>query len=151
MTDQDKSKKIVEAVLSGTPITVDEVSDELKKASTDTSDNTPAVKSEESVGKVKTATIRRLLILLIAIINEILNTLGIYSSINVNDGLIDLLSVGFVAAAALWCYWQNNSWSKEANCADEIMRALQDGGLSVSDILEILAAASKKTSTKDNK
>lgn len=154
MTDQDKSKQIVEAVLTGTPITINEVSDELAKAevSTQSTDvvTTPA-ETDESVGKVKAATIRRLLILLIAIINEIFNTLGIYSSINVNEGVIDLISVGFVAGAALWCYWQNNSWSKEANYADAIMKALQEGGLSVSDILELLAAASKKKETKEDK
>ena len=150
MTDQDKSKQIV----TGTPITINEVSDELAKAevSTQSTDvvTTPA-ETDESVGKVKAATIRRLLVLLIAIINEIFNTLGIYSSINVNEGVIDLISVGFVAGAALWCYWKNNSWSKEANCADAIMKALQEGGLSVSDILELLAAASKKKETKEDK
>ena len=49
-----------------------------------------------------------------------------------------------VVTAALDCYWKNNSLSAEASIGDNVMNALKDGKLSISDIFEIIADATKR-------
>ena len=98
----------------------------------------------ESAGKVKTATIARLIVLVLTLINQILATLGFYASIPIDQNIVEVASLVLVVAAALYCYWKNNSWSAEASIGDNVMNALKDGELSISDIFEIIADATKR-------
>lgn len=108
----------------------------------------------ESSGKVKVAVIRRLIVLILTLVNQALVVLGFYSAVPINEGVIEIVSLVLVVAAALYCYWQNNSWSSEASICDNILQALQSGDIDISDILEIFADVSKKntdtTTTNDN-
>ena len=108
----------------------------------------------ESSGKVKVAVIRRLIVLILTLVNQALVVLGFYSAVPINEGVIEIVSLVLVVAAALYCYWQNNSWSSEASICDNILQALQSGDIDISDILEIFADVSKKntdtTTINDN-
>lgn len=135
----DPTEKLAEAVLTGQPLTA--------AVETESNITTTALVTEEDVqsaGSVKVQAIARLLVLLITIINEALNTLGIYASLPVNQGIVDIASLVLVSGAAIWCYWKNNSWTPEANLGDNVMNALKKSDLSVSDVFTILAKASKK-------
>lgn len=162
------SDEFAEKVLSGTPLMDTDLNEFEEKMVTPAAEAvseeapiSPMVETEEddeketvalltqddveSAGKVKTAAIARLIALMIALINQALNVLGLYASLPVNEGVIDLVSMTLVVVAAVYCYWKNNSWSPEANIGDNIMEALKKSDFSISDILEIVASASKKT------
>ena len=137
----------VDKVLGGVPVTEDDINPKADDAIVEATDREKSDLEQElivSSGKVKTGTVARLIVLLVTLINELLNTLGIYSALPINSGVIDMVSLGLVIAASFWCYWKNNSWSAEATVGDVIMKSLKEGELSLSDIFEILAEAAKK-------
>jgi SPP1 family holin len=73
----------------------------------------------------KTETILRTVILALALINQILTSLG-YSPLPIDDEQIEtLISVGFTVAAALWAWWKNNSVTKPAQQADNYLDAIK--------------------------
>ena len=68
----------------------------------------------------------RLVLLTLALTNQFLVTLG-KSPIPIEDEtLIQVLSAGFTVATTLWAYWKNNSFTKEAVQADEVLQILRD-------------------------
>lgn len=77
---------------------------------------------------VKTDTIIRTLVLVLALINQILESTG-YSIIPVTDEqLSELITLVFTIGASLWAWWKNNSFTKNAIKADEILAEMKSEG-----------------------
>lgn len=80
--------------------------------------------------KVSTATITRLIVLLLTLINTIFMILGKDAQIPFCEAdIYEAVSVFALIAAPLWGYWKNNSWTQTAIEADEVlatMRKLDD-------------------------
>ena len=73
----------------------------------------------------KTETIVRTIILALALINQILTSIG-YGPLPIgNEQLETLISVGFTVAASLWAWWKNNSVTKAARQADNYLDAIK--------------------------
>lgn len=75
--------------------------------------------------KIKTDTIVRTVILVIALINQILTTTG-HSIIPVTDEQItEVITLGITIGASVWAWWKNNSFTKNAIEADEVLADLK--------------------------
>lgn len=70
---------------------------------------------------IKTETIIRTIILLTAIANQLLAAFGKSPLPFEEEGLTELLSTIFTSSAALWAWWKNNSFTKAAIEADELL------------------------------
>lgn len=75
---------------------------------------------------VKKETVIRTVVLVLALVNNCLTMLG-RSVLPVSDEqLTELLSLTFTVAASLWAWWKNNSFTKEAIAADEMLAQLRE-------------------------
>lgn len=99
-------------------------------------------------GSQKVGSVARLIAMLIAIVNQIAVSLGLYTIPDVDEGTIQLISLGLVIITSIWGYWKNNSWTPEAKLADKVLEAVRDGDLDVSEILTILANIANKKKDK---
>lgn len=75
--------------------------------------------------KVKTETIVRTIILVVALVNQILTATGKnplpFSESEMYEGLTAVATI----AASMWAWWKNNSFTKAAINADEYMNELK--------------------------
>lgn len=72
--------------------------------------------------KISAGTIARTIALALALINQVLNALG-YQMLNISDEEINtLISTIFTIVAAVTAWWKNNSFTKAALKADEVLR-----------------------------
>ncbi len=76
--------------------------------------------------KTKTDTIIRTVILALALINQVLLALGKNPLPFSEDGVYQVLSALFTAAGALWAWWKNNSFTKNAIRADVYLDQLKE-------------------------
>ena len=77
-----------------------------------------------NVNKIKVATLTRTAVLILAIMNQILSATG-HSPIPVDDAQLEqLISTGMTVGAAIWAWWENNSFTKEAIAADNYLESL---------------------------
>lgn len=74
---------------------------------------------------VKAETIIRTVVLAITLLNQILTVCGVNPLPFSADELYSLFSVIATAAAAIWAWWKNNSFTKAAIEADEFMKQLK--------------------------
>lgn len=75
---------------------------------------------------VKKSTIIRTVVLALALVNSFLALVG-KSPLPIEDAQVELiLSEVFTAAAALWSWWKNNSFTKAAIQADEVLAELKN-------------------------
>lgn len=74
-------------------------------------------------------TIARTIILTVAPINQILVVLGINPLPFAEEELYNIISTIATAAAALWTWWENNSFSPEAIQADKYLNELKTGDI----------------------
>lgn len=80
--------------------------------------------------KIKTDTIVRTAVLALALINQILVTTG-RSVIPVSDEQVtEMITLVLTVGSALWAWWKNNSFTKEAIAADDYMNDLKQGNSS---------------------
>lgn len=71
--------------------------------------------------KIKTETIIRTVVLLVALINQALTLIG-WSLLPITDDQIsEGITLIFTIGASLWAWWKNNSFTYEARKADEIL------------------------------
>jgi len=76
------------------------------------------------MNKIKVATLTRTAVLTLALINQILSATG-HSPIPVDDAQLEqLISTGMTVVAAIWAWWENNSFTKEAIAADNYLESL---------------------------
>jgi SPP1 family holin len=78
---------------------------------------------------VSKETIARTIILAVALINQILVVLGINPLPFAEEELYNIISTIATAAAALWTWWKNNSFSPEAIQADKYLNELKTGDI----------------------
>ena len=77
-----------------------------------------------NVNKIKVATLTRTAVLILALTNQILSATG-HSPIPVDDAQLEqLISTGMTVGAAIWAWWENNSFTKEAIAADNYLDSL---------------------------
>lgn len=75
--------------------------------------------------KVTSGTIARTVVLALALINQLLTAFG-YNMIDIsNDTINTLISTIFTIVTALVAFWKNNSFTKAALEADEVMKELK--------------------------
>lgn len=78
------------------------------------------------MNKIKAETIIRTVVLVLALINNTLTMTG-HSVLPVTDEQVsELLSLAFTIGAALWAWWKNNSFTKAAIAADEVLADLKN-------------------------
>ena len=76
------------------------------------------------MNKIKVATMTRTAVLTLALVNQILSATG-HSPIPVDDAQLEqLISTGMTVVAAIWAWWENNSFTKEAIAADNYLESL---------------------------
>jgi SPP1 family holin len=76
------------------------------------------------MNKIKVATMTRTAVLILALANQILSATG-HSPIPVDDAQLEqLISTGMTVGAAIWVWWENNSFTKEAIAADNYLESL---------------------------
>lgn len=76
------------------------------------------------MNKIKVATLTRTAVLTLALMNQILSATG-HSLIPVDDAQLEqLISTGMTVGAAIWAWWKNNSFTKEAIAADNYLDSL---------------------------
>lgn len=77
-----------------------------------------------NMNKIKVATLTRTAVLILALMNQILSATG-HSPIPVDDAQLEqLISTGMTVGAAIWAWWENNSFTKEAIAADNYLESL---------------------------
>ena len=75
---------------------------------------------------VKKDTIIRTIVLLLALVNQILTSTG-HSVLPISDDQVsELISLCFTIGAALWAWWKNNSFTKNAIEADKVLKKLKN-------------------------
>lgn len=78
--------------------------------------------------KVKTETIIRLIVLILALVNQTLTAMG-KSPLPFEDAVVtELVSIIITILAAAWAWWKNNSFTKAAIEADEVMKKIKAEG-----------------------
>ena len=78
-------------------------------------------------------TIIRTAVLALALINQCLVMAGI-SPLPIDDAtLTEMLTGLFTIGASVWCWFKNNSVTKEAQLADKVMHGLKDGSVVMED------------------
>lgn len=76
---------------------------------------------------VKKDTIIRTIVLIVALVNQALTLSGKNPLPFEDDEIVDVLSYAFTAAASLWAWWKNNSFTQNAIKADKVLDALNSG------------------------
>lgn len=75
--------------------------------------------------KIKPATIARTAVLALALANQILSVAGM-SPLPIDSATLEpWVTTGLTTAAALWAWWNNNSFTPEAILADELMKEMK--------------------------
>ena len=72
---------------------------------------------------IKTDTIVRTIVLVVALLNQILVASGLSPLPIEDETLAEIVSSIITIIAAVWAWWKNNSFTPEAIEADERMRA----------------------------
>jgi len=75
--------------------------------------------------KVKTETIIRTVVLILALINQVLAITGRQAIPITEDEVYQLITLVVTIAAALWSWWKNNSFTLPALKADEYLERLR--------------------------
>ncbi len=74
---------------------------------------------------ISKGTIIRTGVLLLALLNQVLTLLG-YCPLGIADGQIEtLVSTLWTIGAAVWGFWKNNSFTKEAIESDKVLQTLK--------------------------
>lgn len=71
------------------------------------------------MNNIDAGTLTRIIVLIIALINQALALTG-FNPIPVDeDALYQFISMAFMGVASIWAWWKNNPVTKEAKWADE--------------------------------
>lgn len=77
---------------------------------------------------VKTDTIARTIILILALINQILAVTGKGTLDIAENDIYQIVSLAATITSAVWAWWKNNSFTKPAIAADNYMHRLKGDG-----------------------
>lgn len=78
--------------------------------------------------KIKTETIIRTVVLIVALINQGLTVIGWDLIPITDDQIAEIISLVFTIGASLWAWWKNNSFTYEARKADELLDSMRKKG-----------------------
>ena len=78
--------------------------------------------------KVSADTLARTIVLLLALLNQLLAVIGKGTLDIVEDDVYQVVSLVFTLASSLAAWWKNNSFTKAAIEADDILKELKDNG-----------------------
>ncbi len=84
-------------------------------------------KAIKSLGEVSPGAWARLACLAAALINAALSMLG-KSPVTLPGNADEIISIVFAVAASLAAYWKNNSFTRAAQAADEVLEQLRKEG-----------------------
>lgn len=77
---------------------------------------------------VKTETIVRTVLLVLALINQLLTASG-HAVLPIEDAQVEgLISTAITVVMSLWAWWQNNSFTQAAIAADEVLEKIKREG-----------------------
>ena len=79
--------------------------------------------------KIKTETIIRTIVLILALINQVLAIMGKGQIPITEDEVYQLVTLLITIGSALWAWWKNNSFTLPALKADEYLERLRKEGL----------------------
>lgn len=75
--------------------------------------------------KIKPATIARTAVLALALANQVLSVAGL-SPLPIDSATLEpWVTTGLTTAAAVWAWWNNNSFTPEAIRADELLKEMR--------------------------
>lgn len=78
--------------------------------------------------KIKTETIIRTIVLILALVNQVLAIYGREKIPITEDEVYQLVTLVFTIGSAIWAWWKNNSFTQPAIKADEYLEELRKGG-----------------------
>lgn len=76
--------------------------------------------------KISAETIIRTIVLVIALVNQVLTSMGKNPLPFAEDTIYELVTLVVTIGASVWAWWKNNSFTKEAIKADEYMKSLKN-------------------------
>ena len=79
-----------------------------------------------TIKKIELQTIIRVIVLLLALINQSLTAMGKSPLPFEDETITELISAIFTIIAAVWAWWKNNSFTYAAIEADEVLKKLRD-------------------------
>jgi len=86
------------------------------------------VRGVKTMRNITSGTIIRTVILALALVNQVLATMG-KSPIPIEDETItELISTAWTVVAAAVAWWKNNSYTKAALAGDDLMQTLKESG-----------------------
>lgn len=94
--------------------------------------------SEAKQGRAQVGAIVRLLVLIIAWLNQIAVTFGGYTVPHVSESVIYLIATAITIAVSVYAYWKNNSWTINAKTADAVLDVLKNTGITIDDLAEVV-------------
>lgn len=75
---------------------------------------------------MKTQTVIRTALLVLALVNQILTAVGCNPLPFSQEQMYQGVTAAVTAAAALWAWWKNNSFTRSAQQADELLAQLRE-------------------------
>lgn len=82
---------------------------------------------------IRIDTIIRTICLCLALVNQCLSLAG-YKVLPITDDQVhDVVTLAVTIVTSLWAWWKNNSFTKAALVADEIMHDIKDGNIEYAD------------------
>lgn len=97
--------------------------------------------------KATVSTISRLIMVVIALANQILAITGTYQIPSLNEDELCIVATGITAIIMLVVYWYNNSWSDDAVVCDSLLNMMRSAGIDSQDIVDALKNLGDKTSS----
>ena len=79
--------------------------------------------------KIKPDTIARTIVLALALINQCLAIMGKGTIDIAENDVYQFVSLAWTIISAIVAWWYNNSFTKHARRADELLEALKNGGI----------------------
>lgn len=79
--------------------------------------------------KIQPDTIARTIVLALALINQCLAIMGKGTIQIAENDVYQLVSLAWTIISAIVAWWYNNSFTKHARRADELLEALKNGGI----------------------
>jgi SPP1 family holin len=83
--------------------------------------------------KVSTDTIIRTIVLVIALVNQVLTSMGKNPLPFSDDVVYEAVTLAVTIGASAWAWWKNNSFTQNALQADEYLKELRTGGTEVEE------------------
>ena len=77
------------------------------------------------MSKVKTSTIIRTVVLVVALVNQALTMAGKSLLPITDEQITELLTLVLTVGSSMWAWWKNNSFTAAAIAADEVMAEMK--------------------------